>query len=196
MNFQLDQQTVSKVKEYCDYLYESNRKFGVKDSIIDKNRSGKEINLQGLGAEVWYKKKYNIPFNLDATKENLRPRSYKTDIDCIREGLNLELKQTSYFSGCLFLPATDHYSKPRKLLADMYVLVVGSFPNYEKDLHISVLSITKKFFVKESNMLKPTKHSRMKSVGYHMEQDEMYETFEKALEANGNSKPKDASAVS
>ena len=78
----------------------------------------------------------------------------------------------------------------------MYVLVVGSFPNYEKDLHISVLSITKKFFVKESNMLKPTKHSRMKSVGYHMEQDEMYETFEKALEANGNSRPKDTSAVS
>ena len=188
-NFQLDQQTINETKEYCDYLYESNRKFGIKDSIIDKNRSGKEINLQGLGAEVWYKKKYNIPFNL-------RPRSYKTDIDCIREGLNLELKQTSYFRGCLFLSATDHYSKPRKLLADMYVLIVGSFPNYEKDLHVSLLSITKKFFVKESNMLKPTKHSRMKSVGYHMEQDEMHETFEKALEANGNPRTKDTSAVS
>ena len=183
-NFQLSENKVNEILEYTNSIYDKARKLNVKDNILDKRRTGREINLQGMGAEVWYKEKYNIPYNLKATLDE-GPRTYKKDIDCIRDDLKLEIKQTSYPTGCLFIAALDHYGKPRKLLSNVYVLIIGSFPNYTKDLHITNLSLTNKFFDKTSNLLAPTMHPKIGKFGYHLEQEEMFETFEEALEADG-----------
>ena len=183
-NFQLSENKVNEILEYTNSIYDKARKLNVKDNILDKKRTGREINLQGMGAEVWYKEKYNIPYNLEATIDE-GPRTYKKDIDCLRNDLQLEIKQTSYPTGCLFISALDHYGKPRKLLSNVYVLIIGSFPNYTKDLHITNLSLTNKFFDKTSNLLAPTMHPKIGKFGYHLEQEEMFETFEGALEADG-----------
>ena len=183
-NFQLSESKVNEILDYSNSIYDKARKLNVKDNILDKKRTGREINLQGMGAEVWYKEKYNIPYNLKATLDE-GPRTYKKDIDCIRDDLKLEIKQTSYPTGCLFIAALDHYGKPRKLLSNVYVLIIGSFPNYTKDLHITNLSLTNKFFDKTSNLLAPTMHPKIGKFGYHLEQEEMFETFEGALEADG-----------
>ena len=183
-NFQLSENKVNEILEYTNSIYDKARKLNVKDNILDKKRTGREINLQGMGAEVWYKEKYNIPYNLEATIDE-GPRTYKKDIDCLRNDLQLEIKQTSYPTGCLFISALDHYGKPRKLLSNVYVLIIGSFPNYTKDLHITNLSLTNKFFDKTSNLLAPTMHPKIGKFGYHLEQEEMFETFEEALEADG-----------
>ena len=183
-NFQLSESKVNEILDYSNSIYDKARKLNVKDNILDKRRTGREINLQGMGAEVWYKEKYNIPYNLKATLDE-GPRTYKKDIDCIRDDLKLEIKQTSYPTGCLFIAALDHYGKPRKLLSNVYVLIIGSFPNYTKDLHITNLSLTNKFFDKTSNLLAPTMHPKIGKFGYHLEQEEMFETFEEALEADG-----------
>ena len=70
----------------------------------------------------------------------------------------------------------------------MHVLIIGKFPNYEKDLYISNLSLLNKFFNKKVNELTPTIHSKIGKFGYHMEQDEMFDTFEEAIEADGRVK--------
>ena len=183
-NFQLSESKVNEILDYSNSIYDKARKLNVKDNILDKKRTGREINLQGMGAEVWYKEKYNIPYNLKATLDE-GPRTYKKDIDCIRDDLKLEIKQTSYPTGCLFIAALDHYGKPRKLLSNVYVLIIGSFPNYMRDLHVTNLSLTNKFFDKTSNILAPTMHPKIGKFGYHLEQEEMFETFEEALEADG-----------
>ena len=59
-NFKLKSKKIKEIESYCNLIYERNRKLNVKDHILDSNRTGKEINLQGLGAEIWYKEKYNI----------------------------------------------------------------------------------------------------------------------------------------
>ena len=183
-NFQLSESKVNEILDYSNSIYDKARKLNVKDNILDKRRTGREINLQGMGAEIWYKEKYNIPYNLKATLDE-GPRTYKKDIDCIRDDLKLEIKQTSYPTGCLFIAALDHYGKPRKLLSNVYVLIIGSFPNYMRDLHVTNLSLTNKFFDKTSNILAPTMHPKIGKFGYHLEQEEMFETFEEALEADG-----------
>ena len=183
-NFQLSESKVNEILDYSNSIYDKARKLNVKDNILDKRRTGREINLQGMGAEVWYKEKYNIPYNLKATLDE-GPRTYKKDIDCIRDDLKLEIKQTSYPTGCLFIAALDHYGKPRKLLSNVYVLIIGSFPNYMRDLHVTNLSLTNKFFDKTSNILAPTMHPKIGKFGYHLEQEEMFETFEEALDADG-----------
>ncbi len=183
-NFQLSESKVNEILDYSNSIYDKARKLKVKDNILDKNRTGREINLQGMGAEVWYKEKYNLPYNLEATIDE-GPRTYKKDIDCLRNDLQLEIKQTSYPTGCLFISALDHYGKTRKLLSNVYVLIIGSFPNYIKDLHVTNLSLTNKFFDKPSNILAPTMHPKIGKFGYHLEQEEMFETFEEALEADG-----------
>lgn len=185
--FQLTPDKITEIQNYCNSIYDNSRKAQVKDHILDESRTGKEINLQGMGAEIWYKEKYNIPYNLNATLDE-GPRTYKKDVDCIREGMHLEIKQTTYPTGCLFLNATDHYGRPRKLLADMHVLIIGKFPNYERDLYISNLSLLDKFFNKKVNELTPTIHPKIGKFGYHMEQDELFDTFEEAIEANGRVK--------
>jgi len=180
-------------------VYNNNRRFKVKDNILDKNRTGKEINLQGLGAEIWFKEKYNIPYTLFEDEENFIPRTYKKDIDCIfKNDLKLELKQTVYPNGCLFIPATDHWRKPRKLISDMYVLIVGSFPFYKKDLFISKLDLVNRYLNHDTNRLCTTSHPKIGKSGYHMEQDEMYNSFEEALESDGRRRTttEDASTMS
>ena len=107
-NFQLSESKVNEILDYSNSIYDKARKLKVKDNILDKNRTGREINLQGMGAEVWYKEKYNLPYNLEATIDE-GPRTYKKDIDCLRNDLQLEIKQTSYPTGCLFISALDHY---------------------------------------------------------------------------------------
>ena len=194
-NFQLSESKVNEILDYSNSIYDKARKLKVKDNILDKNRTGREINLQGMGAEVWYKEKYNLPYNLEATIDE-GPRTYKTDVDCLRDGFKLELKQTTYYNGCFFIEALDHYGKTRQLISDMYVLVIGKFPNYSKDLYIGDISLIKKFFNKEANRLEPTMHHKIRKFGFHAEQDEMYETFEEALEADGRSTTRDASAMS
>ena len=184
-NFKLKSKKVKEIESYCNLIYERNRKLNIKDHILDSNRTGKEINLQGLGAEIWYKEKYNIPYTLSEDEENFKPRTYKNDIDCIRNGYKLELKQTSYPSGCFFIASSDHYRKPRNLLSDVYVLIVGSFPDYERDLYIGLLSLTKKYYNFKTSNLVPTIHPKIGKLGYHMEQDEMYSTLEEALENDG-----------
>ena len=183
-DFTLPDKKVKEIRDYCNAIYDTSRKMNVKDHIVDRKRDGKEINLQGMGAEIWYKEKYGIPYNLNATLDE-GPRTYKKDIDCIRDDLKLEIKQTSYPTGCLFIAALDHYGKPRKLLSNVYVLIIGSFPNYMRDLHVTNLSLTNKFFDKTSNILAPTMHLKIGKFGYHLEQEEMFETFEEALEADG-----------
>jgi len=186
MAYQLSPRKVKKIKRYCDAVYDNNRKFKVRDNILDSNRTGKEINLQGLGAEIWFKEKYDIPYTLFEDEENFIPRTYKKDIDCIfKNGLKLELKQTMYPKGCFFIAAIDHWHKPRKLISDMYVLIVGSFPFYKKDLFISKLDLVDKYLDRNTNRLCPTIHPKIGKAGYHMEQDEMYNSFEEALETDG-----------
>ena len=194
-DFKLPDKKVKEIKDYCNTIYDRSRTLQIKDHIVDRKRSGKEINLQGMGAEIWYKEKYGIPYNLDATLDK-GPRTYKTDVDCLRNGFKLELKQTTYYNGCFFIEALDHYGKTRQLISDMYVLVIGKFPNYSKDLYIGDISLIKKFFNREANRLEPTMHHKIRKFGFHMEQDEMYETFEEALEADGRSTPRDTSTMS
>ena len=194
-DFKLPDKKVKEIRDYCNAIYDTSRKMNVKDHISDRKRSGKEINLQGMGAEIWYKEKYGIPYNLDATLDE-GPRTYKKDLDCLRNGYRLELKQTTYHTGCFFIEALDHYGKTRKLIADMYVVVIGSFPNYYKDLYIGDISLTQKFFNKGSNLLEPTRHPKIGKFGYHAEQDEMYETFEEALDADGRTTKRNTSTLS
>mgnify|MGYP003653625324 CR=1 FL=1 len=185
--FSLPDTKVKEIQKYCNLIYDRSRKLNVKDNILDTNRTGKEINLQGMGAEIWYKEKHNIPYSLETILEE-GPRTYKKDIDCIREARKLEIKQTSYPTGCLFLAATDHYKRPRELISDMYVLIVGDFPNYTKDLHITYDELYSKFFNKTSNKIEATIHPKIGKFGYHVEQDEMYETMEEAIHGRSTSK--------
>lgn len=165
---------IEDIKKYCEAVYIESRKYSRVDRIQDKSRTGREINLQGIGAEFWFKNKYNIPFSLEITDEAVKPRSYLKDVDVEYDDLVYELKQTSHKSGCLFINSLDWYGKERILLADVYVLVIGSFPDYKKDLFI-----TKKK-LKHINK-KPRMHRKIGKVGYFAEQSDMYETLEEAL---------------
>jgi hypothetical protein len=194
-DFKLTDEKIKDIVKFCDAIYDRSRELQVKDYILDRSRTGKEINLQGMGAEIWYKEKHGLPYNLDATLD-AGPRSYKKDVDCVRDGFKLEVKQTSYPTGCLFIASVDHYNRPRKLISDMYVLIIGNFPNYSNDLHISDVTLTNKYFDKTSNTLCPTMHPKIGKFGYHVEQDEMYETFEEAVKSDGRTTKRNAPALS
>jgi len=172
---------VKKVELYCHAVYDYSRKVGSKQRKQDKNRSGREINLQGLAAEFWFKNKHKLPYSLDITLDSVTPRSYKKDIDVKIDDLVLEIKQTGYDNGCLFMPDRDWYGKHRDLLANVYVLIVGCFPDYKKDLFI-----TRDEFIKlnsnEKDELNPRMHKRIGKVGYFSEQSDMHTTLEEALE--------------
>ena len=51
-NFQLSESKVNEILDYTNNVYDKARKLNVKDNILDKRRTGREINLQGMGAEV------------------------------------------------------------------------------------------------------------------------------------------------
>jgi hypothetical protein len=161
-----------RIKTHCNKIYSESRKSNIKDRKQDVSRSGKEINLQGMGAEYWLRKVHGLPF--DFSDADYTPRTYLTDIDIILEGKRCEVKQTTYPSGCFFISSKDWYGKDRKLLADIYILVVGTFPDYTDDYYIS-----KKHLI-ELNPT-PTMHKRIGRVGYHVEQDDMYPTFEEVM---------------
>jgi len=176
----LSSDEVKKVEIYCHAVYDYSRKVGSVQRKQDVKRSGREINLQGLAAEFWFKNKYNLPYSLDITMDSVKPRSYKKDIDVKIDDLVLEIKQTTYDRGCLFMPNIDWHGKHRDLLADVYVLVVGRFPDYNKDLFIT----RDKFIKLNSNKkdeLTPRIHKRIGKVGYFCEQSDMYTTLEEAL---------------
>ncbi len=170
---------IKTIEKYCNKIYANGRQQHIKDMVFDPHRTGKEVNLQGLGAEIWFKEKHNIPYTLFEDKENFVPRSYKKDIDCMMEGIQLEIKQTSYPTGCLFLNEIDHYGKKRKMMSEMFVLIVGSFPDYSHELYLSKKELLDRF-------PEPTYHNRIRKRGYHSEQDKMYQTFKEANKYNGN----------
>ena len=171
---------VKKIELYCHAVYYYSRQVGSKQRKQDRKRSGREINLQGLAAEFWFKNKYDIPYSLDITMDAVTPRSYKQDIDVRIDDLILEIKQTAYNNGCLFMPNIDWYGKHRDLLADVYVLVVGHFPDYKKDLFITREEFTK-LNSNEKGELTPRIHNRIGKVGYFSEQSDMHTTLEEAM---------------
>ena len=53
-DFKLPDKKVKEIKDYCNTIYDRSRRLNIKDHIVDSKRSGKEINLQGMGGKVWY----------------------------------------------------------------------------------------------------------------------------------------------
>lgn len=165
---------VTQIRDMCNLIYSVNRKGNVKDRKQDSVRSGEEINLQGIGAEVWLRALHGLPLLLD----DISPRSYKEDKDIILDGLHCEVKQTSYKTGAFFIKHKNWYGKERELLADVYILVVGSFPLYEYA----------KYIVRDNllyqNPCGPTMHKRIGAVGFHVEQNCMHDTIKGAIKWN------------
>ena len=46
-NFQLSESKVNEILDYSNSIYDKARKLNVKDNILDKKRTGREINLNG-----------------------------------------------------------------------------------------------------------------------------------------------------
>ena len=172
---------IKDIEDFCHAIYNNSRKLGVDQDVQDKKRTGREINLQGMAAEFWFKERYQLPYSLKVTDDAVKPRSYLTDIDVAYEDLIFEIKQTAYDNGCLFLrPSTPYHSK-RKILGDIYILVVGKFPNYHTCKFIS----QKEFIHNNSNSdgeLKIRIHKRIGKPGYFAEQDQMYDTLTEAVQ--------------
>lgn len=167
---------IQNIENHCNLIYSNSRKKNVKDRKKDTSRSGKEINLQGIGAEIWFKELHGIPYELllDVTAEDYVPRNYKNDIDVVVNGMVCEIKQTSYPTGCFFISHKNWHGKERELLADVYVLVIGSFPFYDKALYLT-----------KDNLVylnpEPRMHPRIGQRGYYAEQEDMHTTLEDAL---------------
>ena len=94
---------ITSIAKFCNAIYDNSRKLGVDQDVQDKKRTGREVNLQGMAAEIWFKERYQIPYSLEITEEAIKPRSYLEDIDVQYKDLIFEIKQTTYSNGCLFL---------------------------------------------------------------------------------------------
>ena len=166
-----------KIEDYCNAVFDGLRGTGAKQRVQDPNRNGREVNLQGMAAEIWFKEKHNIPYSLEPEDVDVAPRSYLHDVDVLIDGKVFELKQTSYDTGCLFLNHIDWYGKPKKLIADIYVLVIGKFPNYDRELYITR---------EESILINPEArmHKLIGKVGLFAEQSDMHSTLKEALDYN------------
>jgi len=164
-----------EIENYCNAVFDGLRKANAIERVQSPYMDGRQVNLQGLAAEIWFKKKHKIPYDLSIIDD--KPRSYLNDIDVKVNGKIFELKQTAYENGCLFLRHVDWYGKPMKFIADVYVLIIGSFPNYKNDLFI-----TREEFVSLNQ--KPRMHKRIGKYGFFVEQSDMHETIEEAMQYN------------
>ena len=172
-----DKKQTKKIEDYCNAVFDGLRGTGAKQRVQDPNRNGREVNLQGMAAEIWFKEKHNIPYSLELDNVDVAPRSYLHDVDVLIDGKVFELKQTSYDTGCLFLNHIDWYGKPKKLIADVYVLVIGKFPNYNRELYI-----TREEFILINP--EPRMHKRIGKIGLFAEQSDMHSTLKEALNYN------------
>jgi len=171
---------ITSIAKFCNAIYDNSRKLGVDQDVQDKKRTGREVNLQGMAAEIWFKERYQIPYSLEITEDAIKPRSYLEDIDVQYKDLIFEIKQTTYSNGCLFLRPSTPYHKERKILGDIYVLVVGSFPHYETCKFISREEF---IFINsdDEGVLTKRMHKRIGKPGYFVEQDEMKNTLTEAV---------------
>ena len=85
----IPQEKIKTIEKYCDKIYSNGRQQHIKDMVFDPNRTGKEVNLQGLGAEIWFKEKHNIPYTLFEDKENFMVLNFidSTDKDKLMKEL-------------------------------------------------------------------------------------------------------------
>lgn len=91
---------------------------GIKSRKVDTNRTDAEIDLQGAGAELAFCKMFNVYPDLDT-------HSY-AEFDCVtRTGLLTDIKSTTNPNGRLLAPPWKSKNK-----AEVYVLMIGEFPEY------------------------------------------------------------------
>lgn len=176
----------TKIKSLCKKLWDVNRAAKIIDQKKDQRRTSTEVNLDGKGAEYWFKGKYNIPFDLDDDLSNpsaTRQRTYKADIDVVINNKTIEIKNTRWKTGCLFIPGSTHYGKPRELIRDIYVLVIGGFPDYNKAFFITREELLK------INDHKPRMNWKIGSNGYYADQHELHATLEDALAYDEHNSP-------
>jgi hypothetical protein len=99
--------------------FKQNRQNGVIDNKIGP-QSTDNTDLEGIGAEIAFCKYANLYPDF-----TIGPR--KGGFDCIsKTGLKVDVKQTSYKNGHLLAVAGK-----KKEDAEVYVLMIGTFPNYE-----------------------------------------------------------------
>ncbi|MEK9918217.1 MAG: hypothetical protein VW496_02385 [Pelagibacteraceae bacterium] len=176
-DFMFSDEDIKSITDFCNTIYNNNRKGNVKDRKKDSSRSGIDINLQGISAEIWFKERYSLPYTLDLDSPDTKNRNYLKDIDAEYSNLVFEIKQTKHDNGCFFISGRDWYGKERKLISDIYVLIVGEFPNnYKKCLFITKSKLIKLNSDAAGN-LQPSMHKRIGQYGYHVEQSDMYSTL-------------------
>jgi hypothetical protein len=49
-----------EIKNYCNAVFDGLRKAKAKERVQSPHMDGRQINLQGLAAEIWFKKKHKI----------------------------------------------------------------------------------------------------------------------------------------
>jgi hypothetical protein len=105
----------------CKHIAEQRYLNARKKGIVDRKLGGQttEItDLDGFGAEMAFCKIANCYPDLKIGLDN--------DYDCLYNGLKIDVKQTKYKKGRLLATLKKTNSD-----VDIYVLMIGEFPNYE-----------------------------------------------------------------
>jgi hypothetical protein len=98
--------------------HDTNTAAGVPLTRCDRTRSGEEIHIEGVGAEIAFCKLFNVYPDFSVT-----PRVGGSD--AVWGGRTVDVKTTSHPSGRL-LARPNKRDDP----SDLYVLMVGTFPTY------------------------------------------------------------------
>tara|TARA_R110002126_G_scaffold1406_4_gene8098 strand:- start:3976 stop:4575 length:600 start_codon:yes stop_codon:yes gene_type:complete len=177
-DFTFDEDKANEIETFCTAIYNNSRKANTVDRRQDTSRTSVEVNLQGMAAEIWFKEKYSLPYTLDVNSPDTQTRSYTVDIDAQVDDLIFEIKQTAYDNGCLFVRHNNWVGKNKELKADVFVLIVGKFPNYDRNLFISREKF--EYLNSVNGKLTHTIHKKIGKHGYHVEQEDMYPTLTEA----------------
>jgi hypothetical protein len=105
----------------CKYVARCRNQYGRENGIENKKKgpqSDELTDLNGMGAELVFCKIHNIYPDLDI--------GILADDDCLLpSGLGVDVKTTTYLQGRLLVGLNK-----KEKQADIYALLVGSFPNY------------------------------------------------------------------
>ena len=86
---------------------------------VDRRQSKQEAQKESFGAELAF-------CRIVGAEPDLTLHNQTILVDVIFKGYKIDVKQTKYKNGKLILKQTDALNSP----IDIYVLIVGSFPNY------------------------------------------------------------------
>lgn len=125
-------------KALAQLRHSSNRESSVKNSKIGP-QSNEETDLEGISAEMAFCKLMNLYPDLSISPRSSQAETDKGDVT-LKNGKTVDVKTTKYSNGKLLAPLW------KKQTGDYFVLMVGSFPEYNF-----------KGFIEQEKVLSPNK---------------------------------------